>query len=124
MSFKVAVLSSFSAAHRLMDYKGKCENMHGHNWRVEASCQAGQLDKHGMVVDFSELKKALNKILMQFDHKVLNDIQYFKKVNPTSENIAKFIYDKLQKSLTAYSLQLIAVTVWETDASRASYFKG
>ena len=119
MSFKVTVLSSFSAAHRLMYYKGKCENMHGHNWRVEASCQAGQLNKQGMVMDFSELKKALNKILIQLDHKVLNDISYFKKVNPTSENIAKYIYDRVK----GQGLRVKSVSVWETDTSCASYSK-
>lgn len=123
--FEISVELSFSAAHRLMGYKGKCENMHGHNWRVEASCQAGQLDKKGMVVDFSELKKALNKILMQLDHKVLNDISYFKKVNPTSENIAKYIYNKLKAHpLTGTSSsKLKAVSVWETDTSCATYYE-
>lgn len=121
--FEINVEAYFSAAHKLRDYKGKCENMHGHNWKVRVVCVSGKLNKQGMVIDFSELKGELNRALQQLDHKYLNDIDYFKKVNPTSENIAKYIYNKLLKDLAIYSLNLKAVTVWETEASSAVYYE-
>jgi 6-pyruvoyltetrahydropterin/6-carboxytetrahydropterin synthase len=111
------VESIFSSAHNLRGYKGKCEELHGHNWKVEVSVTAGKLDKTGMVLDFTYLKAKLNKVLGGMDHKYLNNIPYFKKVNPTSENIAKYIYDKLKTS----GLQLTDVTVWESDKARATY---
>ena len=119
MSFEASVQSSFSAAHRLRGYKGRCENMHGHNWKVELSVVAEGLNKQGIVVDFVDLKKALNKVLMQLDHKVLNDIRYFKKINPTSENIAKYIYDRVK----GQGLRVKSVSVWETDTSCATYYE-
>ena len=89
--FEVMVLGEFSSAHNLRGYKGKCEDLHGHNWKVELIAQNNALDATGMVVDFRELKAKLNNVLEELDHKYLNDIDYFKKVNPTSENIAKYI---------------------------------
>jgi len=117
--FEVNVESNFSAAHRLRGYKGRCENMHGHNWKVKAVVGSQNLDKQGMVMDFTILKKAMNKILTRLDHKVLNDLEYFKKVNPTSENIAKYIYDELKTQ----RLDVERITVWETDTSCATYYK-
>ena len=114
--FDVSVEQSFSAAHRLMGYKGKCENMHGHNWKVRLSVSKKTLDQQGMVIDFSELKNELNDMLMKLDHKVLNEIPYFKKINPTSENIAKYIHDNLK-------LKNLRVSVWETDTSCATYYE-
>jgi 6-pyruvoyltetrahydropterin/6-carboxytetrahydropterin synthase len=119
MMFEVSVEQSFSAAHRLMGYKGKCENMHGHNWKVRAAIKNKNLDKHGMVMDFTDLKKVLVTILMRLDHKVLNDITYFKKINPTSENIAQYIHNEISLILTKPSI----VSVWETDTSCASYYE-
>lgn len=124
MGFKITVQSSFSAAHRLRDYKGRCEKLHGHNWKVEVSAAADKLNKQGMVSDFNDLKKALNNILIKLDHKFLNDIAYFKKFNPTSENIAKYIFERLDRRLSSVGCQPSAVSVWETDTSRATYSKG
>jgi 6-pyruvoyltetrahydropterin/6-carboxytetrahydropterin synthase len=118
--YKVSVLSDFSSAHMLRGYKGKCENLHGHNWNVEVSVYSGTLDKLGMVIDFKVLKKAVHNVLDGLDHKNLNDLPYFKKVNPTSENIAKYIYDKISSQLSAFSSQL-KITVWESDTSQATY---
>jgi len=115
--YKISVISDFSAAHMLRGYKGKCENMHGHNWKVEVSVSSVKLDRLGMVADFKELKKSVNIVLEELDHKNLNDIPYFKRLNPTSENIAKYIYDKLR----AEKVKAMAVTVWESDTTRAKY---
>jgi 6-pyruvoyltetrahydropterin/6-carboxytetrahydropterin synthase len=121
--YEVAVISDFSAAHRLRGYKGKCENLHGHNWKVEVSLGVGKPDKLGMAVDFKEIKKALNSVLETLDHKDLNSVAYFKDTNPTSENIAKYIHDQIKSlKLIAYSLQL-KVTVWESDTARATYYE-
>lgn len=115
--FSVKVESNFSSAHNLRGYKGKCEELHGHNWRVEAVAQKDELDKIGMVLDFKYLKMQLRKITEKLDHKYLNNILCFRKVNPTSENIAKYIYGELKSKIPA----LKSVTVWENTASSATY---
>src|SRR5665648_546420 len=94
--YNLKVQGTFSSAHNLRGYKGKCEDLHGHNWIVEVVISSAQLDDIGMVLDFKYLKKKLNVILEQMDHKYLNKLVYFKKINPTSENIAKYIYNKLK----------------------------
>ena len=116
--YQIKVIEKFSAAHNLRNYKGKCEELHGHNWKVEAFISAESVDDKGMLIDFKDLKAALKNILSAMDHKYLNDIPYFGKMNPTSENIAKFIYDKLSKDLGG---KKIKISVWETDTSCASF---
>ncbi|MBU0503925.1 MAG: 6-carboxytetrahydropterin synthase QueD [Candidatus Omnitrophica bacterium] len=115
--YKVKVEASFSSAHNLRGYKGKCEELHGHNWRVEAVAGKTKLDRIGFVLDFKYMKKVLGDTLEKLDHKYLNELPYFKKVNPTSENIAKYIYDRLKRGIPG----LISVTVWENPASCAIY---
>ena len=117
--YKLKVESSFSSAHNLRGYKGKCEDLHGHNWKVELEAGSSKLDKVGMVLDFKFLKEELNFVLNKLDHKYLNRVPYFKRVNPTSENIAKYIYDSLKSKIP----QIISVTVWESDKARATYYE-
>ena len=117
--YKVKVRSDFSSAHNLRGYKGKCEELHGHNWHVEIEAGSDELNATGMVLDFSELRKILNGILAELDHKYLNEIEYFKNINPTSENIAKYIFDKVSGEKPG--LKLVQVTVWETSSSAATY---
>ncbi|MBD3425779.1 MAG: 6-carboxytetrahydropterin synthase QueD [Candidatus Omnitrophica bacterium] len=119
--YKVKVTSHFSSAHNLRGYKGKCEDLHGHNWRVEVSAFSKELDELGMVVDFKELKAALGEVLGELDHSFLNDVEYFKRTNPTSENIARFIYQRMEELNP--SLRIREVTVHETDTSSATYVK-
>ena len=130
--FEISVEAQFSAAHRLRNYKGKCENMHGHNWKVKAVITGRKLNSQGMVMDFSELKKKLNAAIMRLDHKYLNDINYFKKANPTSENIARYIYDEMKniqkkapgaKKGARRFFQPQSIFVWETDTSCATYYE-
>ena len=116
--FKVRVDTSFAAAHHLRDYGGQCENLHGHNWKVEAVVSKDRLDKAGMAMDFEELKGELKKVLRKLDHSYLNRIAYFKKANPTSENIARYIYDVLKIRIK----DIARVTVWESDNSCATYY--
>ncbi len=137
--FSLKVEGGFSSAHNLRGYKGKCEDLHGHNWRVEITVKSGELDGIGMVLDFKYLKSRLNAVLEELDHKYLNKLAFFKKVNPvrsntpkataaplvrtsngvnpTSENIAKYIYHKLKTRIPL----LDRVTVWENSTSAATY---
>lgn len=115
--YSVKIEGSFSSAHNLREYRGKCEELHGHNWKVEVVARSLKLNKAGMVRDFHEFKSKLNSILDGLDHKYLNKISYFKKSNPTSEIIARFIYGKLEKKIP----QIKSVTVWESPSSSATY---
>lgn len=120
--YTVKVRTDFSSAHSLRGYKGKCEALHGHNWQVELAVKSQGLDGIGMVIDFGELKTLLNEVLGELDHKNLNDLESFKEANPTSENIARFIYRKIKEKKT--SLNIAEVTVWETPSSSATYSTG
>jgi len=117
----IATSAKFSAAHHLRNYRGRCEQTHGHNWKVDVHVAGDVPDKDGMIIDFSILKRKINKILEALDHRDLNTIPYFKKHNPTAENIAKYIYDGLNTILKKCKLNIISVTVWESEDSRASY---
>ncbi len=117
--YTVSVESKLSSAHNLRGYRGKCEELHGHNWRVRVSVSSPELDEMGMVCDFHDIKKALNAVIEKLDHKYLNDVGHFKTVNPTSENIARYIFDSLR--VERPDLDIAGVTVWETDNSSASY---
>ncbi len=116
--FEVMVKAEFSSAHRLRGYEGKCENLHGHNWAVEATVASRDLDNKGLLIDFRVLKGKLKEIMNDLDHKNLNDLPAFKVKNPTSENIAKYIYDRLKEG----GIALSRVSVWESSSSCASYF--
>ena len=116
--YSIKVEASFSSAHNLRDYKGKCEELHGHNWKIEVTASKKKLDKAGMVLDFKFIKNQLNAVLEKLDHKYLNNLAFFKKVNPTSENIAKYIYDSLKPKITSIK----SVTVGESENSSATYF--
>ncbi len=120
--FEISVRSDFAAAHRLNNYKGACENLHGHNFVVEASVICSGLDKSFIAIDFKELKKKLNSVLDELDHTYLNDNKYFQDTNPTSEMIAKYIYDKLKEKISN-GCKPKKVSVYETKNSKATYFE-
>ncbi len=119
--YTIKVQSDFSAAHNLRGYRGKCEKLHGHNWKVEVEINSCQLNKLSMVCDFKEVKKKLKKVLTGLDHSYLNELAYFVKNNPTSEKLAEFIYCELKKSFKGKSPSLKKVSVWETRTSHASF---
>ena len=119
--FEVKVKANFSAAHQLRHYKGKCEELHGHNWIVELRVGREKVNECGMVIDFAELKKILNEVLEEFDHKYINELPYFVKNNPTSENIASYIYDKISEKIVDEEILICSVGVWETENSNATY---
>ncbi|MBL7068339.1 MAG: 6-carboxytetrahydropterin synthase QueD [Candidatus Omnitrophica bacterium] len=116
--YEIMVKSDFSSAHKLRNYHGKCERLHGHNWIIEAAVSSKTLNRDGLLIDFKILKSRLNKILEGLDHTNLNDEPPFKTKNPTSENIAKFIFDMLKKD----GITPQRVSVWESDSSCATYF--
>ena len=119
--YHVTVQTYFSAAHYLRNYKGRCENMHGHNWKIEVTASSDLLDDAGMALDFSVLKKKTNAILDKLDHQNLNDIDPFNEINPSSENIAFYLFNLLTEDLNDFPVTLTQVTVWESDTSKASY---
>ncbi len=116
------IQSKFAAAHQLRGYKGACEKLHGHNWRVTVAVTAERLNDIGIAIDFHDLKKSLREVLDQLEHTFLNDIFPFTQINPSSENIAKWIYDSMTKKINGDDLEVASVTVWESDAASASYF--
>ncbi len=121
--YEITVEDVFSSAHRLRKYKGKCENIHGHNWKVSVTVKGQKLDATGLLIDFHIVKEKLRKIISILDHKDLNRIPFFKKINPTSENISFYIYSKMQTGLKSYPVTVECVKVWENDKQSACYFK-
>lgn len=121
--FEVSVRATFSGAHRLKGYRGKCENIHGHNWDVEVFIGAETLDKQGISIDFRLLRRKLNNVLAALDHRDLNKGAFFNKNNPSAENIARYIYIKLKKPVGSKGVFLRRVSVWETKDSCATYFE-
>jgi 6-pyruvoyltetrahydropterin/6-carboxytetrahydropterin synthase len=120
--FNIFIKSHFSAGHHLRDYPGNCERPHGHNWNVEVTVKATELDELGMGIDFRTLKTAVNEVLDTLDHRDLNEHPDFQSTNPSSENIAAYIYKSLQKDLTADRYGVHSVTVCETENSGVTYF--
>ena len=121
--YRLKVHSSFAAAHCLIHYQGECENLHGHNWKVEVVVTAKELDKAGLGVDFKILKTETNKLLKTLDHKYLNDLPPFAELSPSSENIARYLYHELTGILNNENIKVDMVTVWESDFASASYYE-
>jgi 6-pyruvoyltetrahydropterin/6-carboxytetrahydropterin synthase len=121
--YEIDITREFSAAHCLKGYKGNCSTLHGHNWTVTAVVKAEELDELGIAVDFRKLKSELDAFLMELDHKNLSTLKYFKKENPTSEKIAKLIFEKLSKKMNQKSITIDRVRVCESAGSGATYYK-
>ena len=119
--YLTSISTTFSAAHFLREYEGRCENLHGHNWRVEVTVRCSDLDKAGMGVDFRVLKERTAAVLARLDHSVVNEQEPFTSENPSSENLARFIFDELAAALDDDRVKMHAVVVWESDTSRAEY---
>ncbi len=119
--YKLSVTDTFSAAHRLCGYEGACSNLHGHNWKVRVGLQSSQLDEIGMAMDFGVIKSLLDDILQELDHAYLNDIPAFTEINPTSENLAKYIFDRLEKMLSGSSASVCEVEICESERSSVIY---
>lgn len=121
--FEVYVKTHFSAAHSLEGYPGDCAHIHGHNWMVEVFVKCEKLDEIGIGIDFKDIKQAVKDVLQGLDHFNLNDLPAFKKVNPTSENIAKFLYQELGRKLNSNGVKVSKVKVSETPGAGALYWE-
>lgn len=121
--YELKITTSFSAAHNLREYQGKCENLHGHNWRIEVFVTAEKLDRLGMVMDFKTLKTATKDLLETLDHRYLNEIPPFDEINTTAENIARFLYEKLSERLNDGNVRVARVRAWESDNAAAAYYE-
>src|SRR6202023_3882533 len=122
--YEVTVEDSFAAGHYLRDYKGKCENPHGHNYKVRVTLTGPTLDKAGLLLDFKDLKEVMKHVIDRLDHQMLNEIEPFIVLNPSAENLAKYFYDQTNgrlKSLTSGRVAVKDVTIWETDTTTARY---
>ena len=121
--YEVSVEESFAAGHYLRGYKGKCENQHGHNYRVRITLAGQELDKTGLLYDFVHLKQVIQSVIRSLDHKNLNDFAPFDTLNPSAENIARHIYDETSKQMHASpnGAAVASITVWETDTSAATF---
>lgn len=120
--YELTIKTHFSSAHRLRQYNGECERLHGHNWDVEVSITSEKLNDLGMVIDFKELKNKTNALMDKFDHQYLNEVHPFTELNPTTENVARYIFDELSKIINIDSTKMSKVTVWESPTCFASYF--
>ncbi len=119
--FEISVEYSFAAGHALRGYKGKCENVHGHNYKLQVTVAGEELNPTGLLMDFVDLRAAIKTLTERLDHQFLNDLPPFDQLNPSAENIAKYLYEGLQPQVHAQGLQVQAVKVWETDSTSATY---
>jgi 6-pyruvoyltetrahydropterin/6-carboxytetrahydropterin synthase len=126
--FEVTVEQTFAAGHSLREYKGKCENIHGHNYRVCVTVEGKRLNNIGLLVDFVDVKRAVRKVIDRLDHQFINDLEPFTTVNPSAENLAKYFYDEVAAALNLdgnsfnqHPVRISQVKIWETDTSIAVY---
>ena len=124
--FQVSVEETFSAGHALRGYKGKCENPHGHNYRVRVTLEGPQLDAIGLLVDFTHLKHVIREVIGGLDHQFMNDLEAFRTLNPSAENLAKYFYDEVTRQLKDLppGARITDIVVWETDTASAQYRPG
>jgi 6-pyruvoyltetrahydropterin/6-carboxytetrahydropterin synthase len=124
--FEVTVEDSFAAGHFLRNYKGKCENPHGHNYKVLVTLQGNELDKAGLLLDFKDLKHAIKGVIEKLDHQMINEIEPFTLVNPSAENLAKYFYEQTNvrlRNVTEGRVWVKTVTMFETDTTNATYYE-
>ena len=117
--FEVMIEDSFAAAHRLLNYNGICENVHGHNWKVQVYASGNEFDSSGIMIDFKVLHSALKEVIDNLDHIDLNTLDEFKNISPSSELIARYIYTRMKLRIS----NITKVSVWETEKSKATYWE-
>jgi 6-pyruvoyltetrahydropterin/6-carboxytetrahydropterin synthase len=119
--FEISVEETFAAGHALRGYQGKCEKVHGHNYKVLVTVEGERLDSAGLLVDFVEVKRLLRSVIDRLDHEFLNDVPPFDVLNPSAENMAKYFYDEISQALPPSPARISSVKIWETDTSTATY---
>jgi len=120
MAYELFIQADFSAAHNLREYKGKCERLHGHNWRIDLRLAGDRLGAEGLLLDFTEAKRILGEVLERFDHRYLNEVEPFDRLQPSSENIARTIAEAVADRFPA-GVRVVSVTAWESDRCAATY---
>jgi 6-pyruvoyltetrahydropterin/6-carboxytetrahydropterin synthase len=120
--FELKIITQFAAAHRLLNFQGKCEQLHGHNWKVEVFLRAERLDSAGLVRDFGEIKAITHEVLNGLDHQYLNELLPFKEENPSSEHIARYLFNELSRRLNDDWARVSRISVWESDSACATYW--
>ncbi|OPX21130.1 MAG: 6-carboxytetrahydropterin synthase QueD [Desulfobacca sp. 4484_104] len=120
--YELKIITQFSAAHRLENFYGKCEALHGHNWKVEIFLGAASLDEVGLVRDFGKIKAAAREVLEEVDHTYLNELPAFQNQNPSSENLARYLFERLSPAINDDRVKVTRVAVWESDTSSAAYY--
>ena len=121
--YELKIVSQFAAAHQLRGFEGGCENLHGHNWKIEVYVRGEEPGKDGLLIDFRLIKEATKSALDELDHKFLNELDVFKTQNPSSENIAHHLFESLARKLNSKRLRVTKVTAWESDSACASYLE-
>ena len=121
--YEVKIVTQFAAAHRLENFNGKCESLHGHNWKVEVFLVGKALDGAGLLMDFGVVKARTKQVLEEIDHKYLNELAAFQDRNPSSENLACYLYERLGGIFNRDGIKVRRVDVWESDTSCASYYQ-
>lgn len=119
--YELKIETKFAAAHQLDGIDGKCENLHGHNWKIEVYVTGNRLGEAGMLIDFKYIKQATEKVMDELDHKFLNELECFHSINPSSENIAKYVFDSVGNELNDDNVRVCKVTAWESDNACASF---
>ena len=120
--YELKITAQFAAAHQLREIRGGCENLHGHNWKIEVSVIGGELGKDGLLIDFRLIKSETKKIIDELDHKFLNELAPFENIEPSSENISRHIFESLSQRLNTKNVKISKVTAWESDSACASYW--
>ena len=119
--FELSVEDTFAAGHALRGYRGKCEKVHGHNYKILVTIEGQELDPAGLLLDFSDVKSLLRAVMERLDHEFLNDVPPFDVLNPSAENMAKYFFEEIGKGIPAGRVRVASVKVWETDTSSATY---
>ena len=119
--YELKIVSQFAAAHQLREYQGGCENLHGHNWKVEVFVKGEKLGQDGLLIDFRIIKNATKEVLEGLDHTFLNELENFREQNPSSENIARYIFESLDRRLKDENVKVSRVSAWESDSACATY---
>jgi 6-pyruvoyltetrahydropterin/6-carboxytetrahydropterin synthase len=121
MMYELKIITQFAAAHQIRGIEGGCERLHGHNWKVEVFVSGDKLDENGLLIDFRDIKDKTETLMEELDHKFLNELEPFITLNPSSENVSRYVYEALSRQLNTDTIRISKITVWESDSACASY---
>ncbi len=121
--YELKIITKFAAAHQIRGIEGGCENLHGHNWKVEVYISGDKLDENGLLIDFRDIKEKTEILMEELDHKFLNELDPFITLNPSSENISRYIFESLSQEFNSGDIKVSRITVWESDSACSTYTK-